>query len=104
MLLLKVLVAMLGLCATSTLAVVNMTDYENNIIFYTWSEPGEPQLNFTLADNATFLSMCPPPANWTIISHAWQENLRKEKWTFSVVESFLKMRKGCVMFMDFEYV
>lgn len=59
-------------------------------------------MNFTFDNNATFLQMCDPAENWTIISHAWKENLQKEQWTESVVNSFLDLRGGCVMFMDYK--
>lgn len=79
---------------------VNLTDYEANIHFTTWNSQGAT-LNFTSANSDAFTQMCPPPANWTIISHAWDENFQKEAWTQSIVNSFLEFRGGCVMFMDY---
>ncbi|XP_063697517.1 uncharacterized protein LOC134828469 [Culicoides brevitarsis] len=99
----KVLLAILGVFVASSHATFNASDYENNVVFYTWNSEGA-HYNFTFTEESytTFQQMCPPPANWTIISHAWQENFQKELWTDNVVQSFLNFRGGCVMFFDYD--
>lgn len=95
------IVSFLAITATyPTWAVVNLTDYENNMIFYTFNSQGS-QMNFTFANNNSFLQMCSNNSNWTIVSHAWQESFRQQAWQQSVVDSFVKFRGGCVMFMDY---
>ena len=91
----------LALLATFTSATVNYSDYENNMVFFTWNAQGAT-MNFTFDNNDTFLQMCPPPSNWTIVSHAWREDITSEEWTKSVVDSFIAFRGGCVMFMDYK--
>lgn len=87
--------------ATATFAQDTQAQYESRMTFYTWSAEGG-QMNFTFDNSADFLTMCNNTKNWTIVSHAWQENLQKEAWTQSVVDNFLDMRGGCVMFMDYK--
>lgn len=105
----KIILLSLVLFSSSVLATVNLTDYENNIVFYTWNNQGA-HINFTFSNNDSFLELCTPQENWTIISHAWMENLQKGQsniggpWGQSIVDSFVTFRGGCVMFMDYEYV
>lgn len=85
----------------TTWAVVNLTDYASNMVFYTWNAQGS-QMNFTFDNGDAFKQMCPPPSNWSMVSHAWMENFQKEAWPKSIVDSFIKLRGGCVMFLDYK--
>lgn len=94
------IVSTLAIFATyPTRAAVNYTNYEGNLVFMVWNSQGT-KMNLTTNNNATFVQMCPPTSNWTLISHAWHENFQKE-WPQSMVDNFLKLRGGCVMFMDY---
>lgn len=92
-------ISLLLFCATQF--VTAQTIYENNTIFYVENELGV-KFNASLRNETDLLENCPVDGSFTILIHGWQEHYRTF-WVRSMIESMLKFRGGCVIFMDYGF-